>query len=72
MNNTKDISDSNLTIGLIFILAIACGGIVANLFWTSVALLLIKEYHYLQTQVALFAFAGAIGVLVGSNCWASC
>lgn len=38
---------------------------VFSLFWTSVAMLLMGgDYHYSQAQVALFAFAGALGALI--------
>ncbi len=38
---------------------------VFSLFWTSIAMLLMgNEYHYSQSQVALFAFVGAIGAFV--------
>lgn len=38
---------------------------IFSLFWTSIAMLLMGEYHhYSQTQVALFAFVGAAGAVV--------
>lgn len=37
---------------------------IFSLFWTSIAMLLMGDfYHYSQTQIALFAFAGALGAL---------
>jgi predicted MFS family arabinose efflux permease len=37
---------------------------IFSMFWTSVALVLMGKYHYQQTQVALFAFAGAAGIFI--------
>lgn len=37
---------------------------VFSLFWTSVAIHLMEDYHYSQSFVALFAFVGAAGALI--------